>query len=483
MNEPGQQPGQVWGQVAAGQVPGQASTPLVEILARGPVPIGTLARWGAQLARELAGAHEVGRVHGDVRAGAVSVGLDGVARLSGYHEPRSGPVAHPAPELAPGGAPTRAADIFALGALLYEAGGGGEPRLMPLWVAMGHADPAQRPTASQVAERLERLDRVDGKKPRRRRKALVITGIAVVVLAALGGIFLVARSSLPWFGQTHSVADPHTTDPCSLLDAKGMEKFGATRLYPDLDVPAACNLQIWPDSGDDAWLKVVLTEPYTDDHDLSSAPSERIGSMTVYQANPPSSVSCKRIIELPDRFRVGLVLTGSTSTRLDVCAVVDAAVQDALRVLNAPDRPKRNLTGPPNSLIWVDTCSLGDDQALRGVPGLNVARRERIEGGWYCEWGNDPVLADPPSAHIYVSGSRPLTGQTKTIGGRAATVAPAQAGCTVTLAQRSFQGMFDEPRTETLVVNVYAKTASSDALCTSATAIAEAAATKLPPPG
>ncbi|MBO0874436.1 MAG: hypothetical protein J2P19_13675, partial [Pseudonocardia sp.] len=441
MNEPGQVSGQI-----PGQFPGQVSTPLVEILARGPVPIGTLVRWGAQLARELAGAHGVGRVHGDVRADVVSVGFDGVARLSGYNEPRSGPVAHPAPELAHAGVPTPSADIFALGALLYEAGGGGESRLMPLWMEMGHADPAQRPTASQVAERLQRLDRTDEKKPRRHRTALIITGIVVVVLAALGGTFLVARPFLP-FGQTHSVADPRTTDPCSLVDAKAMQEFGATRLYPDLDVPAACNLQIWPDSGDVVWLKVLLTDPYADDHDLTTLPSQQMGSMTVYQTNPASSFSCKRIIELPDRYRVGLELTGSASSRVEPCAVADAAVQEAMRVLTTPDRPQRNLTGPPNSLIWVDTCTLGDDQALRGVPGLNVGRREWNEAGWYCEWGNDPVLADPPSVDIYVSGSRPLTGQTKTIGGRAAVVTPAQTGCTVTLAQRSFQGIFDEPRT------------------------------------
>jgi eukaryotic-like serine/threonine-protein kinase len=488
MNEPGQQagqapgqfPGQLPGQVP-GQLPGQVSTPLVDILARGPVSVGALARWGAQLARELAGAHEVGRVHGNVRAGAVSVGLDGVARLSGYGEPQPGPVAHPAPELAHGGMPTSAADIFALGALLYEAGGGGEPRLMPLWVAMGHADPAQRPTASRVAERLGSLDE---RRPRPRRKALVITGVAVVaLLAALGGTWLVARHYLPWLGQSHSLADPRTTDPCSLVDAKAMQKFGATRVYPDLDVPAACNLQIWPETGDVGWLQVVLTEPYTDDHDLKTAQSQQIGTLTVYQANPPSTVSCKRIIELPDRFRVGLLVSGSTTTRLDPCEAVDAAVQDAVRLLNAPNRPRRNLAGPPNSLIWVDACTLGDAAALQRVPGLNVGLRERQEGGWYCEWGNDPVLADPPSVDIYVSGRRPLTGQTQTIGGRAATVTPAQTGCTVMLAQRPFQGVFDEPRTEVLVVQVYAKTTSSDALCTSATAIAEAAATKLPPPG
>src|SRR5262249_7687935 len=158
-----------------------------------------------------------------------------------------------------------------------------------------------------------------------------------------------------------------------------------------------CNLQIWPDSGDAAWLQVTLSDPYNDDHDLITLPSQRIGSMTVYQANPPSAASCKRIIELPDRFRVGLVLTGSTTSPLDPCAAVDAAGQDARRLPNAPGRPGRNLAGPPNSLLWVDTCTLGDDAALRGVPGLNASRRERHQGGWYCEWGNDPVLADPPS--------------------------------------------------------------------------------------
>jgi hypothetical protein len=140
------------------------------------------------------------------------------------------------------------------------------------------------------------------------------------------------------------------------------------------------------------------------------------------------------------------------------------------------------LAGPPNSLLWLDACNLGDEAALRAVPGLNTARRERSEGGWFCSWGRDPALADPPYTEISIYRSQPLTGQTTLIGGRSATVNKRSGTCEVVLAQRTFQGVFGESRVETLYVNVHLIGSTPEAQCDAATKVAEAAAAKLPPP-
>jgi eukaryotic-like serine/threonine-protein kinase len=481
------------------QASGQMSGPLTEILTHGPVPIDTLVRWGAQLARELAGAHEVGRVHGNVRAAVVSVGVDGAARLSGFNEPASGSAAHPAPELANGGVPTRASDVFALGAVLYGAGGGGDPRLMPLWTAMGHADPAQRPTASQVAERLDRLDE---KKPKHRRKALIITGIAVVVvLAVLAGLAVVTGT---WSTTTRQpaaapadwkdpVGDLRTADPCALVDANAMQRFGATRLYPDLNTFNSCTMEMRPSANERVSLLTSLVNPLADDNDLAGVRTQRIGALSLYLGNlhneEDNQTACQRILVFPNRARVGLkVWSASTEKKTDLCAVADAAVQVVLRALDTPSLPRRNLTTPPNSLAGIDACTLVDEATLRTIPGLEPDKRIRTEGTWSCEWGDDPQVADPPVVSIVMDRGVLPTGDAATIAGRAATVDSTYSDsegitCRIALTQRSYQSIYDEPRIEVLLVSVRLNVAAlPDAQCAVARTIAEAAAAKLPPP-
>lgn len=489
MNVPGQQ---------STQVPGQMSGPLTEILAQGPVPIDTVVRWGAQLARELAGAHEVGRVHGNVRADVVSVGVDGAAHLSGFNEPSMTQAAHPAPELAQGGVPTRAADIFALGAVLYAAGGGTEPRLMPLWTAMGQADPAQRPSASEVAERLDGLGKT---KSGRSHKALVIAGIAVVVVAAV--IAGVAFFTGTWSVKAQPAAAPsewkdpigdlRTADPCALLDTNAMQRFGGTRLYPDLNTFTTCGMEIQSSATEDVYVTVLLNNPLPDDSDLANTRTQHIGALSLYLGElykqDENSNACQRFLLLPNRFRVTFYATAATTTKPDaLCGIADAAAQIAARTLSSSVLPRRNVAGPPNSLVWVDACTLLDDATLHAVPGLDTARRDRPQGFWSCEWGDDPRVADPPTVSIYMGYGPKTTGQATTVGGRAATVDNnhwdgENMGCRIALTQRSYQGTYDKPRTELLFVAVHLNAAAPpDAQCAVATTIAGAAAAKLPPP-
>ncbi|MBO0874435.1 MAG: hypothetical protein J2P19_13670 [Pseudonocardia sp.] len=489
MNVPGQQPS---------QVSGQMSGPLTEILAQGPVPIDTVVRWGAQLARELAGAHEVGRVHGDVRADVVAVGVDGAAHLSGFNEPRTKQAAHPAPELVQGGVPTRAADVFALGAVLYEAGGGAEPRLMPLWADMGQADPAQRPSAAQVAERLEGLGK---KRSRRSHKAFVITGIAVVVVAAViagvtfyTGIWPVnSRSAAPRSEWRDPIGDLRTVDPCALLDTNAMQRFGATRLYPDLNTFTACAMEIRLSANEQMYVTVSLNNPAADDSDLANTRTQRIGALSLYLGDlykqDENSNACQRFLLLPNRFRVTLYASAATATRPDsLCGTADAAAQIAARILNRSELPRRNVTGPSNSLLWVDACALLDDAALHTVPGLNTARRDRSQGFWSCKWGGDPQVADPPTVSIYMGHGPETTGEATTVGGRAALMDKNRwdgesVGCRIAMTQRSYRGTYDEPRTEVLFVAVHLNAAAPpDAQCAAATTIAGAVVAKLPPP-
>lgn len=488
MNMPGQR---------SSHVSGQMSGPLTEILAQGPVPIDKVARWGAQLARELAGAHEVGRIHGNVRAEVVSVGLDGAARLAGFNEPSARPVAHPAPELARGGVPTRAADVFALGAVLYAAGGGAEPRLMPLWTAMGHPDPARRPSASEVADRLDRLGRSKHRVP---RKALLVIGVVVVVVAGVLAGFAFFTGSRPLTRQTSAsppewkdpIVNLDTVDPCGILDTNAMQRFGATRLFPDANTFTTCTMEIQSSVSDRVIVTALLNNPSGDDRDLAGVPTQRVGALSLYLPEPYTSDNsrtvCHRTLLFPNRFRIALLASVPiANNRNDLCAVADAAVQVAERALYTTTLPRRNVTAPPNSLFRVDACTLVDEAALRAIPGLDPNRRERPQGIWSCVWGEDPRVADPPAVSIFMGYGPETTGQPTTIGGRAGTVDSnyweGNRVCRLSLTQRSYQGVYDRPRTELLFVLVHLNAAAPpDAQCAAATTIAEAAAARLPPP-
>jgi serine/threonine protein kinase len=168
---------------------------LGEELRSGRLPSERVAGYGAELADALGYVHERGLVHRDVKPANVLISADGRVHLADFgiarlvdsaHETRTGDVlgtpAYFAPEQVAGEAVGPAADIYALGIVLYEALTGRRPyegtavevamaRLardpeipadlpagwQSLLAAMTKRDPAARPTAPDVASALRRI--------------------------------------------------------------------------------------------------------------------------------------------------------------------------------------------------------------------------------------------------------------------------------------------------------------------------------------
>ncbi|QQQ73545.1 serine/threonine protein kinase [Saccharothrix sp. 6-C] len=169
---------------------------LAELIARGPLPAERVTAIGAQVAGALAAAHAAGIVHRDVKPGNVLLTDDGTAKITDFGIARAvgdvtvtrtgllaGTPAFLSPEVARGGEPVQASDVFALGGTLYAAVEGRPPfgdgdnaiallhavaagrfppptragPLTDLLAELLRTDPAARPTMAQAADRLRAL--------------------------------------------------------------------------------------------------------------------------------------------------------------------------------------------------------------------------------------------------------------------------------------------------------------------------------------
>jgi serine/threonine protein kinase len=213
---------------------------LADVVAqRGPLPPREAAQLGVQMCRALAAAHEAGLVHRDVkpqnlllrRDGVLKLGDFGIAfRSEGTRLTTAGTVlgtaAYLAPEQARGEEVTAAADVYGVGAVLYELLTGRPPRTPSSLAALSSPapiapppgplaaivmqclaeDPARRPPSAAAVARALAATLPDAetqtlpvdpayaatairpaeRRPRRRRSAVALAALAAAAIA--GGV-------------------------------------------------------------------------------------------------------------------------------------------------------------------------------------------------------------------------------------------------------------------------------------------------------
>ncbi|MFD4525263.1 protein kinase [Streptomyces sp. NPDC058470] len=240
---------------------------------------------------------------------------------------------------------------------------------------------------------------------RRRRHPLAITAVAVVAVGAITAGLVVFG---PWASkdegdkgsrtgaadakpsataQAGAIGDERTADPCGLLDAASLSRFGDTALDPDYGEIDRCDVLVRNNSGDDnADVQVNLDSDRDDFDDIQS--TRLVGSLTVVTLKRDGT-ACARAVLTTDGKQVRVIGKQFDTPSPDPCEMADAATDHVVGVLAEGPVPRRSSSPAADSLARLDTCTLLDATELKRLPGVEVDNRDRGFGSWDCDWSSD----------------------------------------------------------------------------------------------
>ncbi|MGH3670461.1 MAG: serine/threonine-protein kinase, partial [Pseudonocardiaceae bacterium] len=483
------------------------SRSLAQILTQhGPLIPQQVTHLGAQIASALEAVHAHGVVHRDVKPGNVLVTADGTAKLTDFGISRpitgdvtvtdsgviGGTVAFLASEVAGGEDATPASDVFALGATLFAAVEGTPPfgtadnpllvlrraaagellpcsragPLTPVLSALLQPDPADRPDAARARQLLQDLaattasegsepwhwDLGDAGRPwRSRRRMLVVAGSCLAVLATVAGLLAFHPGSSAPTTPLTVLGDPHTADPCALIDAATFNRFGATSLKTAYGNFNRCDVLVKSADGAQTIVTVDL-----DNTDMLQGTGMKVSPPRVIP-QPLGDGQCDRVVVLADQSRVSITAKYRSGPRsADLCARADVATQHALAVISKGAIPRRTVPFDTASLARVNACSLLDTTTVARAIGTGPSSPETGFGNWVCSWHSS---ASDITARVYYDRNQPLTSQDGipiTLAGHAAyiTQEPDEPDCVTQVVNRRDFDANGDPVDEILMVAV-----------------------------
>ncbi|MGH3669838.1 MAG: hypothetical protein ACRDSH_04280, partial [Pseudonocardiaceae bacterium] len=275
------------------------------------------------------------------------------------------------------------------------------------------------------------------------------------------------------------LGDPHTADPCALIDAATFTQFGVTSLKTAYGGFNRCDVLVQSADGAQTDVKVDL-----DNTGSAAGTVQKVRAPQVI-SQPRDGNHCDRVVVLADQNRVTITATHNPPEpgSPDLCAMADAATQRALTVINTGAIPRRSEPFDPASLARLKACSLLDTTAVARALGAGTGAPESGFGDWECSWHSS---ASDLTASVYYDRNNPLTpqdGRPTTLAGHAAyiTERPDEPDCVTQVVNRRDFDASSDPVDELLIVSVRGPRPVA-ALCEPARALAAAAATGLPAP-
>ncbi len=329
----------------------------------------------------------------------------------------------------------------------------------------------------------------------RRRRRPVVAAVAVVLAGAItAGVVLFGPSGPsgssgpkgkadaggpagagdrkpPPTAKPGTIGDPRTADPCRLLDAGSLSRFGDTELDPDYGEFNRCDVVVRNNSGDDDAEVQVTFDAHKDTFD--GALSSRLVADFMVVTLQRDGKACERAVLTADDRQIRIVGKQLGHPSPDPCALADAATDHVIGVLDDHQVPRRTSTPAADSLVRLDACTLLDAADLRRLPGVRVEDRDRGFGSWECDWSSDDGERE-----VQIQFDRDTQvddyGPAVDVAGTPGYVTQNEAeddSCTVRTPHRTYTSPVGERTSELFAVTVYAPLPTGQ-LCHSATAFA-----------
>jgi hypothetical protein len=330
-------------------------------------------------------------------------------------------------------------------------------------------------------------------QPVRRRRPWVI---AAVALAATGAITAGLVLFGPWASkdagdkggrtgasdakpsataQAGALGDERTADPCGLLDAASMSRFGSTALDPDYGEIDRCDVLVRNKSGDDnADVQVNLDSDRDDFDDVLS--TRLVDGLTVVSLKPDGR-SCQRAVLTADGKQIRVIGAQFDKRASDPCQLADAATDHVVGVLAEAPVPRRSSSPATNSLARLDACTLLDATDLKRLPGVETDNRDRGFGSWDCDWSSDDGDREVEIQFTRDNSLDADDGKLVDVAGTKSYFIADEAeddSCTVRTPHRTYTDPVGDRTTELFQLTVYAPQPSKQ-LCATATQFAAAA--------
>ncbi len=281
------------------------------------------------------------------------------------------------------------------------------------------------------------------------------------------------------------IGDPHTIDPCRLLDPAALGRFGDTELDIDYGNFDRCDVVVT--IGEGAGETVVDLEVHlaAESAPETAGPVKAMGRVQVVQ-DPEEDDHCGRRLLLPSP-DVGTTI--SVDAQLDdgraapLCGIADAAVTKAVAVLNAGPVPRRAAPFPAASLANRNACVLLGARALDLVPGIDAADPKTGFGGWDCRWRSTTRRIFVKLRFDRGEPLGPRDGSPTRLRGRETFIeanGDGEGTCLARVVHRHYPDQNGKDAIEMLYLVVEGDPPTKQ-LCALATSLADAAAAQLPP--
>ncbi|GEC08639.1 hypothetical protein SSP24_62940 [Streptomyces spinoverrucosus] len=312
------------------------------------------------------------------------------------------------------------------------------------------------------------------------RHPLTISGTALVVaLIVVGLLFFYGpwSSDSPDTAPAGALGDPRTADPCALLDAAALSRFGDTQVDPDYGELDRCDVLVLKGNAEEIAAVEVNFSNELREFD-AGVPTRRVGNVEVASLARDGD-ECRRFISTPDRMQIIVVGERHAAPAPDPCALADAATDHAVSVLDRGPVPRRRSAWPADALARLDACALLDAASLKRVPGLGTRPSERGFGDWNCEW-ESPDGGGTAFVDLEFTRDNDLedNGQRAVVAGTTAYVEPEEEGddsCVVLTPHRTYTNALGDHTVELVLLTVSGQERSRTQLCGTAKSLSATA--------